>query len=199
MAPNLRSGPGSLPRRAVTLSETLVALAAVGLAILVLALGTDGVRTELKRKQCAELAQSLHRALLAYHQSTGGWPAGSQRPAESSADPLTAGGVESGTRVLGELARLGVSRTVLAALPEALRADAGGAAGEPELKWASVVDPWGNPLICLTSTSPLAAQRKAVAANRGCPIFISAGPDGRFGLNDPSAASDNIRSDETGN
>ena len=32
----------------------------------------------------------------------------------------------------------------------------------------------------------------AVAANGGRPMFVSAGPDGRFGHRDPASAADNI-------
>lgn len=59
-----------------------------------------------------------------------------------------------------------------------------------------VLDGWGRPLRCLTSSSRLAGDRRAVAAGGGRPIFISVGPDGLFGPEDSPAVGDNLRSDE---
>jgi hypothetical protein len=47
-------------------------------------------------------------------------------------------------------------------------------------------------LKCATSASPQESERQLVAANGGRPVFISAGPDRRFGETDPSAAADDI-------
>ncbi|HOQ87252.1 MAG TPA: hypothetical protein PLQ89_16180, partial [Phycisphaerae bacterium] len=100
-------------------------------------------------------------------------------------------------RMLALMAGVPAARARLETLPAVLRvapAESARSAGA----WGSIRDPWGRPLHCLTASSPLAVHRKAVAANQGRPIFISAGPDGRFGFQDVSAASDNIRSDEIG-
>ncbi|GMU23010.1 MAG: hypothetical protein AMXMBFR13_30940 [Phycisphaerae bacterium] len=59
-----------------------------------------------------------------------------------------------------------------------------------------ILDGWGRPLRCLTSGSRSAADRRAVAAGGGRPIFISVGPDGLFGPEDSPAVGDNLRSDE---
>ena len=62
--------------------------------------------------------------------------------------------------------------------------------------WGTVRDGWGRPLRCLTADAPTPADREAVIAQGGKPIFISAGPDRRFGLNDVRFTADNLRSDE---
>jgi hypothetical protein len=100
-------------------------------------------------------------------------------------------------RTLVSLAQVPGARAHLEKLPPVLRVKPNGSADSAGA-WGSIRDPWGRPLHCFTASSPLAVHRKSVAANQGRPIFISAGPDGRFGFNDVSAASDNIRSDEIG-
>lgn len=186
--------------RGVTLSETLVVVSAVAVLLTLLSLGMGGIRTELKREQAIALMRTLDSALGAYHEALGEWPADlnpnpsaleyGARPASRKDDDA------SGQRVIDLMAHTPASRVVLETLPDILREKTDRAtpsAGE----WnTSVRDPWGNPLRCLTSRSPLIPHRMAVAANRNRPIFISAGPDGRFGFSDVSAASDNIRSDE---
>ncbi|MBI4580862.1 MAG: hypothetical protein HY718_14230 [Planctomycetes bacterium] len=210
-------------RRAVTLSETLVAGALVGLLVVVVAIGMDAMRTELKRRQAIALLAALDEALTAYHQATAQWPPDHALPPTPgrpgpAIDPDDDG---SGDRIIVVLAAVAESRAVLQRVPNILRlpgegggssTEAGRDARPPNLRvpgegggsatrpgganWGTVVDPWGRRLRCLTATSPSATHRKAVAANRNRPIFISAGPDGRFGFTDVSAASDNLRSDE---
>ena len=82
------------------------------------------------------------------------------------------------------------TRPVLRVIPVADIAD-----GVSELPWGTVQDAWGRPLRCLTAASKSPLDREAVAVNGGRPIFISAGPDGRFGTRDIAAAADNLRSD----
>lgn len=61
-----------------------------------------------------------------------------------------------------------------------------------------VIDAWGRPMRCLTARCPSPVACEAVAANGGKPIFISAGPDGQFGMADGVTDADNLRSDELG-
>jgi len=194
----LKQGPHS--RRAVTLSETLVAGIVVGVVLVVISLGMDGIRTELKRHQAVAMLEVLDRALLAYHQKTGHWPAdpgpaaGALHPRERSA---AASGLDaSGDRVIALLDEVRESKVIIRELPEILRVSPGAEEG-PETAGPTLVrDPWGRALACLTSASPSPGHRKAVAANQERPVFVSAGADGRFGFTEVSAASDNIRSDE---
>lgn len=207
----------------MTLSETLLAAALVGLVLVVIALGMDGIRTDLKREQTIALLQTLDRSLVAYHQSTGQWPADEggtgaapRLPSEASSNGVGLDGgtshrraseVEdaalavldgkgSGDRVVAKLAGVPEARAVLQGVPEVLRVPLDIAdVSSGELSW-TVQDPWGQRLVCLTAANPSAMHRKAVAANNNRPIFVSAGPDGRFGLTDVSAASDDLRSDE---
>jgi hypothetical protein len=44
----------------------------------------------------------------------------------------------------------------------------------------------------LTAGSSRERDRHVVAANGGKPVFISAGPDGQFGDDDPAASADNL-------
>jgi len=190
-------------RRGITASETVVVAVGVGVLLVVVALGMEGIRTDLKREQAVMLMATLDRALLAYGQSTGSWPM-SDDPAAAGlpAGQVAAGGtrIEADPalveRMLQQMAGVAASRKVLDSLPEVLRVSPELAADSSGPLWGSVQDPWGRRLHCFTASSPLATHRKAVAANRNRPIFISAGPDGRFGFHDVTAASDNIRSDE---
>lgn len=172
----------------------------MGVLLVVFGLGMEGIRTELKRDQAVELMRTLDRALLAYYQKTGSWPVEVGSPDDQAirADLSHLEADSAGAdRTLELMAGLPASRAVLEALPEVLRV-------RPEhgvlytSPWGTIQDPWGRRLHCLTSTSPLPAHRKAVAANQNRPVFISPGPDGRFGFSDVAAASDNIRSDEVG-
>jgi hypothetical protein len=187
-------------RRGVTLSETLVTAATIAVILIVIGLGLEGIRTELKRDQAVELMRTLDQALLAYQQATRHWPVDVGMPAETlvvRADSTELQPDPAGTdRVIEAMAGVTASRTVLESLPAALRMQPPQGVVSTPADWGSVQDPWGRRLHCLTSASPLPAHRKAVAANRNRPIFISAGPDGRFGFADVAAASDNIRSDE---
>ncbi len=203
----------------MTFSETLVTGATVGVLLVVAARGMDGIRTELKRRQTVELLDTLDRALAAYHQATGQWPTDdlptpARQDAAEPAPPVSLGGrstlfseppasdprAENGStdRILAAVIGVPAARTVLETLPEVLRTSASGGAGlaTAPAAWGSVRDSWGRSLACLTAANPSAIHRKAVAANQNRPIFVSAGPDGRFGLQDVSAASDNLRSDE---
>ncbi|HOA72743.1 MAG TPA: hypothetical protein PL151_11195 [Phycisphaerae bacterium] len=199
---------GTKPRRrGITLSETLVTAAALAVVLAALGLGTEGIRNDLKRQQAVAMMEILDQALVAYHAQTGAWPV----DADSGARPAAAADEDADSpsperyeadpaavdRMLALMAGVPAARARLETLPAVLRvapAESARSAGA----WGSIRDPWGRPLHCLTASSPLAVHRKAVAANQGRPIFISAGPDGRFGFQDVSAASDNIRSDEIG-
>jgi type II secretory pathway pseudopilin PulG len=187
--------------RGITLSETLIAAAGVAVLLMVLSLGMHGIRTELKRQQTVALMQTLDRALLAYQESTGAWPVDTKllESKRTAPDQSRASGLQdgSGDRVISLLAEVPASRVLLETIPAILRPR--NDPGPTTRPWAARVrDPWGNSLRCLTAVSPMVLDRQAVAANQNRPIFISAGPDGRFGSKDISGSSDNIRSDETG-
>ncbi len=184
-------------RRAMTLPETLIAALVLGLVLFVAALAIEGVRGELKRRQAMGLLASLDEALTAYRAATDSWPVltpGSV-PVQpiSPAPPVDDRQDMSGDQVIAQLAGVPESRRVLEAVPEVLRVASD---DEASAALGTIQDPWGNRLRCLTAAGPLPVDIKAVAANGGRPIFVSAGPDRRFGLMDIAHASDNVRSDE---
>lgn len=198
----------SARRRGLTLSETLIAAVLLALGLAVLARGMDGLRAELKRRQAVALMRMLDRALSAYHEETRRWPLpapamqpAATKPADllSLLSPPAEREPDSGDRVMAALAQVPASRGMLRRVPDILRVPPD---PDPQRQpwrgseWGSVRDPWGRRLACLTAASESPAHRKAVAANGDRPIFISAGMDGRFGLTEAAAASDNIRSDE---
>jgi len=204
-------GQGDLLRVAMTLPETLVAGAIVGLVLIAVALGVATVRTDLKRLQVQELLAVLDEALCAYQAATGQWPAGSPAAAHGESPDgekapvpprITAGpqaadsGGASADQVVAALAAVPASRTVVERIPAVLRVPPQGEVASPnKADWGTVQDAWGRRLECLTATSRSAIARQAVAANHDKPIFISAGVDGRFGR-DTYDDADNLRSDE---
>jgi type II secretory pathway pseudopilin PulG len=213
--------PHFTPRHqnAMTLPETLIAATVVGLALIAVALGLSTMRTDLRRSRTVELLVMLDQALAMYQHETGQWPviqtpsggrestradlqnATDQRPDSDGVENLPSEREESGNSVIALLAEASASREALQRVPEVMRSPvAADSRLTPStlpsaLSW-TVHDAWGRPLRCLTAASPTPLDREAVAANRGRPIFISAGEDGDFGLRDRSAAADNIRSDE---
>jgi len=187
-------------RLGATLSETLLAGAAIGLLLLVAALGVEQVRTEFRIRQTRQLLVLLRSALLAYQQSTGTWP----EPAEPPPQPPPGGPTmppeeRDAVRMAALLWAHEASRERMEGIPPLLRT-----AADPRDRRDSrssdpgvvLRDSWGTPLWCLTAGSPAQVQREAVAANGGCPIFISAGQDRDFGVVERSAGADNLRSDE---
>ncbi len=187
-------------RVGATLSETLLAGAAIGLLLLLTALGVEQIRTELKIRQTRQLLVLLRSALLAYHQSAGVWPDPTDPPSESPPrGPTVPPEEQAARRVAALLAADEASRELMQDIPSLLR----GATAPRDRQAPQASDPgillrdsWGMPLWCLTAGSPAQVQREAVAANQGCPIFISAGQDRDFGAIERSAGADNLRSDE---
>lgn len=182
----------------MTLTEKLIATALLAFGVFAAMLGTAQVREELKREQTWSLLAMLDEALDVYHAHAGRWPveAPTTPPdVDRSADALQAGArgtafvavdLEAARDVLEALAAEPASRRVLDRVPPVLTAH------RPNESAWGVHDGWGRPLACLTPRSPNAAHRLAVEANGGKPIFLSAGPDGRFGHGDPTAAADNL-------
>ncbi len=193
-------------RSAMTLTETLLAAAGIGLLMLIVAVGIDQVRSDLKRRQVERVLLLLDRALDAYHQDTGAWPVAS--PVEAAEDSPSAEHpptVLAAVDVLAALRSVEASRAIVDEIPAMLRrplapppaASVIPPASQPaDDAFAMLVDAWSRPLHCLTQHSRSTIQREAVAANGGRPIYISAGSDGLFESDDGSASGDNIRGDE---
>lgn len=188
----------------MTLTETLLAASALAMLMLIVAVGVDQVRTDLKRRQVEQTLVLLDRALHAYQHETGDWP----EPGDPENGSAPAAGCLSPTErsaidVLAALRSVDTSRAVVDEVPACLRRPNADPTSSPNddtdataHEFAMLVDAWGHPLHCLTRHSPANVQRMAVAANGGCPIFISAGSDALFDSEDGSAAGDNIRSSE---
>ena len=191
----------------LTLVETVAVAGVLGAVLVAAAAGTRYVRDELKTTQTLEMLARLDEAVRAYYQATGTWPGvgkmergrdgeTGRRKAEGSGFGGSYQGSEfrtsyqgSGFRVqdqeraavevLGELRRVTVSGEMI----ERLARDLPGAMGEQSLR-----DSWGHNLRCLTADSVWEADRRAVAAHGGEPIFVSDGPGGK--------GADELRSDE---
>ncbi len=178
-------------RRTLSLAETAIAGILISLALMVVSLAIGTMRDDLKQRRTEQLLVRLDQALVAYHRATGRWPADPGPRADGSTTPENDG---SGDRIIAVLADEPESRKVLDQIPPIFRArrSADTAAGSA---WGGVHDAWGRPLRCLTANGSTPAELDAVIANGGRPIFISAGPDERFGPPDLPPAADNIRSD----
>jgi len=172
-------------RRAMTLSETLIATALIGLVLTMVALGITAVRTDMRTRQTWDLLRTLAAALDAYHEQTGAWPL-DDRDDYLKQSKTVDGPDGSAEYILKTLHGVAASEAILARVPEVLR-DRGGVGPA----W-TVVDGWGRQLRCLTAASGRTLERQAVAANGGKPIFVSAGGDGRFGTENVAAAADNL-------
>lgn len=177
--------------RAITLIETLLAAAVIGVVLAVVTLGVATVRSDLKRSQVVQLLATLDQAMSAYHQTTGQWPAA---PAAKQGGRTSAEDDGSADRILTVLAAEPTSRAVLDTIEPMLQVKPIGET-EGTTPFGMVQDAWARPLRCLTADSASPLDREAVAVNAGRPIFVSAGPDGQFGASDLAAAADNLRSD----
>lgn len=174
----------------MTLSETLIAAVVLAVALTVAALGVATARNELKHRQTRELLATLDEALSMYYEATNGWPTDPVPEAPGRAAP-SGKMTSSGDRVIGIITSVSASRETLERAPRVLRVDL---EGQP---WGTLQDAWGWRLRCLTGAESIPeAERRAVAANGGRPIFISAGVDGDFGMTDPAAAGDNLQSND---
>lgn len=182
-------------KRALTLIETAIAAILIGLLLIVVTQSMNAVRDDLKRRRTETVLVLLDKALTAYHQTTGRWP---MDPGDETRVEVSSENDGSGDRVIAALATIPEARKALDQIPPAYRAAApnidapASLAGQP---WGTVHDAWGQRLRCITAESLLPSERDALAANAGKPIFISAGPDKRFGLQNRPNAADNIRSD----
>jgi len=198
------------PPPGLTLPETLIATFLLALLLFVTAQGVEHVRNQLKTARTWEVLARLDEALLAYHAATRAWPetpgfdlAGGEgkggdkgtrrqedkgRPdrgigeADSMDEEPKTQDQEPGTKdhevktaewVVTALRAVPASRAIL----EHIEATAPASPSRGPLR-----DAWGVPLRCLTSASPSSADRQAVVAHGGRPIFISVGPNPEIGL-----------------
>jgi type II secretory pathway pseudopilin PulG len=192
-------------RRGFTLSETLIAAGGLGLVTLVVALLVNTVRSELKMREVRTQLAVLDEALGAYHQAAEFWPTATPEEPDDSL-PLASEADRAARVVVTALMLEPASQSVMERLPagRVLSADEMGAYLAEAATWPVeesvgqwvAVDAWGRPMRCLTAQSSSEVAREAVSANRGKPVFISAGPDGRFGMAAGVADADNLRSDE---
>ncbi len=199
----------------MTAPEVLIVGAVLAIVLLLAALAVANIRDELKRFQATELLVTLDRALAAYREQAGAWPdlpsaatAAAVRPlptgdAPAHGDASSAGPMErdaviydgSADAIIAALAAKPASHQILDEITPPLRMQRD-ASGQEIPGWGTVQDPWGHRLRCLTASSPSAVERQAVAANGDRPIFISAGPNGRFHTAAGTEVADDLRSDE---
>jgi type II secretory pathway pseudopilin PulG len=158
----------------MTIFETAILAAVIGVLLFVIAGGIGVIRQQAKRNLCTRLMAQLSEALAEYQKKTGEYPPGAP---DSSAGPAIAA-----------LEAVEPAAAALKPLPASLHI-----AEDPII---GCVDPWGEPLHYLTKTAPSEHDRREVAANGGIPIFESAGRDKDFGRDDPTRAADNVRTSD---
>lgn len=158
----------------MTIFETAIAAAVVAVLLYMAAGGVRTIRQQAKRNLCARVMASLREALDRYHDATGAYPPSA---VDGSAAPA-----------LAALRAVAPSAQTLASLPPSLRLGQ-----DPQ---TGGVDPWGRPLRYLTADASRPEDREDVTVNDGVPIFESAGADGHFGLDDPAASIDNLRTSD---
>lgn len=158
----------------MTIFETAMLAAAIGVALFVIGGGIGHIRQQTKQNLCRRLMTQLGVALAEYHKKTAGYPPGAPDASAGAA--------------IDALEAVEASAAVLRPLPASLHV-----AEDPLI---GCEDPWGGALHYLTTTAPSAPDRQEVAANGGEPIFESAGRDRDFGATDPTAAADNIRTSD---
>ena len=164
---------GNWRARAMTLTEMAVVVMAVGAGLFLLNGWMGSIREGAKRDLATRMLASLDKALARYHRETGEYPA--------------AAGLEPARSAVTTLYRFERTGPLLADLPPSvLRGDAA--------KGFWLVDPWGRRLRYVTQDNAMPYAR----ANEGRPVFVSAGPDRRFGVEDPAGIGDDLRSDDPG-
>ncbi len=178
-------------RRTLSFAETAIAGILISLVLMVVSLAIGTMRDDVKQRRTEQLLARLDQALVAYHRATGRWPADPDGRTDRS---TTAENDGSGDRIIATLAGEPESRKVLDQVPPVFRAERSADAAANSA-WGGLHDAWGRPLRCLTADGSTPADLDAVIANGGKPIFISAGPDERFGPPGLPPAADNIRSD----
>lgn len=156
---------------AMTLIEMIICVFLLGVILFLAAGWMQTLKNDARRELAVRELSLLDKALMKYYRAEGVYP---NAPGPNAAHWAT-------------VALLDHERTrpILESLPPSL------------LRGASrneLVDPWGKPLKYESqdSGSPF------VRANNGRPLFISAGPDGGFGDDDPAQLGDNMRSDDPG-
>lgn len=158
----------------MTVFETLILAALIGVLLFLAAGMVRAVRQQAKGNLCLRLMQHLREAITAYELETHTYPPGSADDSAGSA--------------IAALLATPTAATKLAGLPAVLKIGKDPVAG--------VLDPWGHPVHYLTTAASHEKDRRDVAANGDMPIFESAGRDGNFGRNDPAAAADNRRTND---
>ncbi|HVP12446.1 MAG TPA: hypothetical protein VMV94_14820, partial [Phycisphaerae bacterium] len=158
-------------RRAMTLGEMTIVVFLVVVSLFLLIGWSGNLQQDAKRALAVRMLTDLDIALARYHRATGSYPASH--------------GPDSAIQATVYLLDHDKTRPILEALPPSVWRGAGK---------RNLIDPWGTPL----RYYPADFGSPCVKANNGRPIFVSAGPDGEFGDDDPSQLGDNLRSDDPG-
>jgi type II secretory pathway pseudopilin PulG len=155
----------------MTLMEMAIAVLVIGAGLFLLVGWTRDVQTDARRKLAVRLLSELDKALAQYHRANERYP---MSPGPNASNWVT-------------VALLDFDRTrkTLDALPDSVWRGPGKHV---------LVDPWGTPLRYFPET----VSSPYVKANNGRPLFVSAGPDGIFGDEDPTRMGDDLRSDDPG-
>jgi len=154
--------------------ELLLVVGLLALTLSVTAGWYQYVLDRAKGRQAAVMLAALDRSVRAYGQACGVFP-----PARPDGDMQ---------RMLPMLLSVRPSKDHLRPLAPALLFSVD---GRPQCR-----DPWGTPVRYFTAAIEDPMFQRRVRLNGGVPIFECAGPDRRFGDDDPAEQADNLRSDE---
>ncbi len=155
-------------RRGLAAFEAVLLLLILAAGMALLAGQAERSRSRLRESLADRQIVLLREAMAAYHRDTGLFPPGEADFAAGDA--------------FDALQRVDASARLLQTWPAPA-----GQQGDAH------VDPWRRPYRYLAGENAEAV----VAENGGWPVFVSAGPDGRFGGSDgPSARADDRRTDE---
>lgn len=155
----------------MTLVETVVIIFLLSVGLFLLTGWTGMLRAEAKRDLAVRMLADLDQALARYRRASGSYPSWP--------------GADSDIPAVVDLLDHDKTRPILEAFPRSLWR------GPDRYR---LVDPWGTPL----RYYPPGSTDPEVRANRGKPLFESAGPDRDFGDRAVAAIGDNLRSDDAG-
>ena len=155
----------------MTLVEMIITTLVIGIGLFFLSGWMNSMRQATRRDLSIRLLSDLAKAMSRYHRAFNQYPRGS--------------GPNAANWAATALLDFDRTRPLLEALPPGLWKGPGR---------KNLVDPWGTPLKYLSDPK----ESVLVRANNGRPIFVSAGPDRDFGVEDDSRIGDNLRSDDPG-
>jgi prepilin-type N-terminal cleavage/methylation domain-containing protein len=181
-------------RSAFTLIELLVAISVIAILIAIIAFAAPAIFTSEQRKQAEAALAALDRALQEYEATQGRFPEVDDGLLNRYEETFNAAdGLDPGPRadddpvtpdawLFLEPARgFGSVDDVLASVPGSFRRTTFARIDGDDTPIPQFIDPWGAAILYIHPSMSLAQQLYGRCPNRR-PYFMSAGPDGFYGL-----------------